>query len=137
MTTSAGETLLDTNVLISLLSIGHAHHDAAWAWFDHVDGHATCTIVELGFLRYAVRGGLDAGDAVTALAHHRARPGHVFWPDESGPDAESMRGVIGHRQVTDFHLASLARRRAARLATFDRGLAAAHPDVVELVALES
>jgi uncharacterized protein len=44
-----------------------------------------------------------------------------------------LDGVIGHRQVTDAYLAELARRREARLATFDKGLAALHADVAELV----
>lgn len=44
-----------------------------------------------------------------------------------------MAGVIGHRQVADAYLAGLARARGGRLATFDAGLAALHPDVAELV----
>jgi hypothetical protein len=43
------------------------------------------------------------------------------------------RGVLGHRQVTDAYLAALARRNGGRLATFDRGLAALHEDVVMLI----
>lgn len=44
-----------------------------------------------------------------------------------------MAGVVGHRQVTDAYLAQLARARSARLATLDRGLCVAHPDVTEPV----
>ncbi len=40
---------------------------------------------------------------------------------------------MGHRQVTDAYLASLARAHSGRLATMDRGLAALHPDVTVLV----
>jgi hypothetical protein len=40
---------------------------------------------------------------------------------------------MGHRQVTDAYLAALARRRQGRLATLDKGLAALHPDVAELL----
>lgn len=38
-----------------------------------------------------------------------------------------------HRQVTDAYLAALARTHGGRLLTFDRGLAAAHADVAELI----
>jgi predicted nucleic acid-binding protein len=44
-----------------------------------------------------------------------------------------MDGVIGHRQVTDAYLAQLARANHGRLATFDRGLAALHTDIAELI----
>lgn len=45
-----------------------------------------------------------------------------------------MTGVVGHRQVTDAYLAALVRHRGAQLATFDRALAALHPDVTALLA---
>jgi predicted nucleic acid-binding protein len=35
--------------------------------------------------------------------------------------------------VTDSYLAQLARTNRGRLATFDRGLVAQHPDIAELV----
>jgi hypothetical protein len=44
-----------------------------------------------------------------------------------------LHGVIGHRQVTDGYLAQLARTNRGRLATFDGGLVALHPDIAELV----
>ena len=58
------------------------------------------------------------------------REGGVF-PGAAGlfTDAD----IANHRQVTDAYLAALARARGARLATLDRGLAAAHPDVAVLV----
>jgi predicted nucleic acid-binding protein len=44
-----------------------------------------------------------------------------------------LAGVVGHRQVTDAHLAGLARRRGSRLVTLDQGLAALHPDATVLL----
>ncbi|MGH3319762.1 MAG: hypothetical protein ACRDN9_06190 [Streptosporangiaceae bacterium] len=41
--------------------------------------------------------------------------------------------MVGHRQVTDAYLAQLARTQGRAFATFDKGLAAAHPDVAELI----
>jgi len=58
---------------------------------------------------------------------------HEFWSDDRPYDGSALRGVIGHRQVTDGYLAALARVRGGRLATFDRGLAVTHADVVYLL----
>lgn len=56
-----------------------------------------------------------------------------FWPDDTSYEAMTLRGVVGHRQVTDAYLSARARQRGARLAMLDRGLAAAHADVPELI----
>lgn len=126
-------TLLDANVLISLLAARHVHHERAWTWFGDSRRFATCAIVQMSFVRFALRGGLPVGDALVALASLTERPRHTFWDDPLAIDSTSMRGVVGHRQVTDFHLAALARHHGGRLATIDEGLANAHADVVELV----
>jgi hypothetical protein len=56
------------------------------------------------------------------LAGLRAANGHRFLADDvSIVDADVPR-LSGHRQVTDAHLLTLARRRGVRLVTFDRGL---------------
>ena len=65
--------------------------------------------------------------------HLMAHPHHRFWPDDIDYLQVDWQGVIGHKQVTDAYLASLARHNGGKLATFDQGLAALHPDVVELV----
>jgi predicted nucleic acid-binding protein len=39
----------------------------------------------------------------------------------------------GHADVTDAHLAALARHHGGRLATLDRRLANLHPEVVDLI----
>jgi uncharacterized protein len=65
---------------------------------------------------------------ITAVDRHR------FWPDTISLSSVSMRGVIGHRQVTDAYLAGLARHHRGRVLTLDRGFAALHGDVVDLLA---
>jgi uncharacterized protein len=60
-------------------------------------------------------------------------PRHQFWADDVAYADIDWRGVMGHRQITDAYLAGLARRHGGRLASFDRGLAALHADVVVLV----
>lgn len=72
-------------------------------------------------------------EARKSLALVTGHAKHEFWPDDLGYCDVPMYGVRGHRQVTDAYLAELARARGGRLATFDQGLAALHPDVTVLV----
>jgi uncharacterized protein len=128
-------TLLDGNVLIALLIEDHVHHEAADRWWQ--DNHgievATTPITQGTLLRFLVRNGLSASESVRMLDGFATRSKHVFWPDEIAYDRAVMRGVIGHRQVTDSYLAALARHRDGRLATFDAGMCATHGDVADLV----
>ena len=127
-------TLLDTNVLISLLVADHVHHDAAEAWFaTGADAFATCPITQGGLVRLLLREGQTAQSAVDLLSALIDHPRHESWPDDQSFEAVPMRGVIGHRQVTDAYLAHLARIRRGRLATFDQGLAKLHDDIADLV----
>ena len=84
-------------------------------------------------VRVLLHHGRTAADAVALLARVRSRTGHEFWIDDLGYGEIRLSGVIGPRQVTDAYLAEQARRHAARLATFDRGLAMLHADVADLV----
>jgi uncharacterized protein len=126
--------LLDTNVLIALVVADHVHHDAAEAWFTTgADAFATCPITQGGLIRLLVRQGEPAKAAIDLLSALAVHPRHEFWPDDQSFEAVSVRGVMGHRQVTDAYLAHLARARDGRLATFDQGLAKLHDDVADLV----
>jgi uncharacterized protein len=126
--------LLDANVLIALVVADHVHHAAAETWLGDGDfSFATCPTTEGSLVRLLVREGQSgavAASVLTALAEHER---HVFWPDDIAYGQADLRSVMGHRQVIDAYLASLARFRQGRLATFDRGLAATHPDVADLV----
>ena len=77
------------------------------------------------------RGGV--GDALDILRGFIAHPAHRFWPEDVGYDTIRLDGVLGRGQVTDAYLAALARKHRGRLATLDRGLAALHHDVAELI----
>ena len=72
--------------------------------------------------------------AASELCKLAANPRHRFWADDVSYAEVNWNGVLGHRQVTDAYLASLARHHRGRLATLDRGLAALHPDVVDHIA---
>ncbi len=127
--------LLDVNVLVALTSPDHAHHSRARSWFSsrRQGGFATCPLTQLGLVRVAISLGRSPAEASELLTLTTGHPDHELVPADLPVSPSVLRGVAGHRQVTDFYLASLARRHAAALITFDRGLHLAHPDVVELV----
>lgn len=123
--------LLDGNVLYALVDEAHVHHAPARQWFARLEGaFATCPITQGTLLRLLMRlGGFDTGQALAVLAAVTAHPRHRFWPDALAYGQVRWHGVIGHRQVTDAYLAALARHHQGRLASFDGGLVALHPDV--------
>lgn len=128
--------LLDGNVLIALGDCDHLHHAATRHWFGQRGGapFATCPITQGTLLRLLLqRNAMPAPDALAILRGFVTNPAHRFWPDDLGYEAIRWDGVIGHRQVTDAYLAALARKHRGRLATLDRGLAALHHDVADLI----
>jgi uncharacterized protein len=128
-------TLLDGNVLVALAVDEHVHHDVAAAWFEREsDAFATTPITQGTLVRLLVRQGLTADVALSVLIGFTAHERHEFWPCDRPYDSIALRGVVGHRQVTDGYLAAQARARDAKLATFDEGLAITHADVAELLA---
>lgn len=126
--------LADGNVLVALTVVDHVHHDVALEWFERAEPDlATCPITEGTLLRFLVREGQAAIDAMAILDAVRSQSWHVFWPDEIRYDAAHLAGVIGHRQVTDAYLVALARHHGGRVATLDRGLAALHGEAAQLL----
>jgi hypothetical protein len=135
------------NVLVALAWPNHVHHGQAVRWFVGVrdDGWATCPITESGFVRVSSNARVlpDArtpSEARTLLALLRTKGAHRFWEDDVSV-VDDPCGVfaeaVGHRQVTDAHLLTLAIRRGGALATFDGGitvLAGAHPERVVQIA---
>ena len=127
--------LLDANVIIALTDAGHEHFDAVTHWMRSCASFATCPITEGSLIRHHLRRGSSTHQALRLVDAIHRRAGHEFWPDALSYTDVDLNRVIGHRQVTDAYLAALARAHApARLVTLDQGLAAAHPDVTDLVA---
>ncbi len=126
-------TLLDANVLIALVVADHVHHESAEEWLASTPRFATCPITESSLVRLLIREGQTAETAQALIAEISADERHEFWRDQVSYRAVDMKGVIGHRQVTDAYLAQLAREQGGRLATFDQGMAQLHSDVVELI----
>ncbi|MCC6586116.1 MAG: VapC toxin family PIN domain ribonuclease [Bryobacterales bacterium] len=129
-------SLLDVNVLVSLLDSAHVHHEAAVDWFRHVaatEGWATCPITENGFIRVVSHPSypnlqLSPIQAGQTLALFKAGFSGIycFWPDSiSLTNAElfDLSVLTGARQTTDAYLAGLAFRNRGRLATLDGAIA--------------
>lgn len=125
--------LLDSNALVALALAGHVHHDAVRRWMGPRRPFATCPITQGALVRLVLQKGGSTAEALKALEGIVTHRRHQFWADDIGYTSVSLKGVVGHRQVTDAYLASLARHRGGRLATLDEGLAASHADVAELV----
>jgi len=134
--------LLDVNALVALAWDSHVHHTAVRAWFaqHHASGWETCPLTESGFVRVSANPrvfpapiGVETARAVLRLL--RQASGHRFLTDDVSLCDRDVSAIVGHRQVTDVHLLTLARRNAVTLVTFDAGIAAlAGGDGVELIA---
>ena len=126
--------LLDANVLIALTTTDHVHHELAERWYrGQPHSYSTCPLTQGALVRFLLRAGSTARQAMSVLDGIHADSRHTFWADDLDFREVDTRGVIGHRQVTDAYLAGLARNHGGRLLTMDRGLAVMHADVVDLI----
>jgi toxin-antitoxin system PIN domain toxin len=126
--------LLDANALIAMTVVEHVHHDRMEEWFgQRSEPFATCPVTQGALVRFLLRGGATSRDAIDVVRGLSAADDHEFWPDHLPYDSIDMRGVVGHKQVTDAYLAGLARSRGSRLVTLDRALALLHDDVALLL----
>jgi toxin-antitoxin system PIN domain toxin len=121
--------LLDVNALVALAWDSHVHHVAIRRWFaaNSSSGWATCPITESGFVRVSsnpkvLPSPLGVEAARTVLVALRAVEGHRFLTDDVSIGDPDFPRIVGHRQVTDAHLLTLARRRGTRVVTFDAAL---------------
>lgn len=134
--------LLDVNALVALAWDSHVHHEAVRAWFaaKGSDGWATCPVTESGFVRVssnptALPSVITVEAARGVLSALREIAGHRFLVDDVSITDHDVPPIVGHRQVTDAQLLTLARRHGTRLVTFDAGIAAlAEGRDVELLA---
>ena len=123
--------LLDVNVLIALLDAAHVHHREAMQWIEKEigNGWASCPLTQNGCIRVMAQPGYPGAFRPTEVAERlggaTADPAHEFWPaDRSLLDADTLdwSHVLGHHQITDAYLLSLAVQRDGRFATFDRNV---------------
>ena len=123
--------LLDANSLIALFNTDHEHHVAVSSWLDNYRGnYATTPITEGALARFAYRNGGTPTDVTQLLRWVAADPKRVFWPDELSMTEIDLSSTVGHRQVTDTYLVSLAKSKGTKVVTFDFGLAILNKDAV-------
>jgi toxin-antitoxin system PIN domain toxin len=135
--------LLDVNALVALAWDSHIHHAATRQWFaaKGADGWATCPVTESGFVRVSsnptvLPSAIGVEEARRVLAWLRAAGRHRFLADDVSMTDADVPALVGHRQVTDAHLLTVARRHGVRVITFDGGVRAlGGPDVELLTAL--
>jgi toxin-antitoxin system PIN domain toxin len=135
--------LLDVNALVALAWDTHVHHARIRLWFDEHGKRrwATCPLTESGFVRVssnpkALPAAIGVDGARSVLAAWHAHDGHQFLTDDVSLVASDVPTISGHRQVTDAHLLTLARRHGVSLVTFDAGiLAMSKGEGVELLTM--
>ncbi len=120
------------NVLVALAWPNHIQHRRAVAWFVGIrtEGWATCPTTESGFVRVssnarAVHDARTPAESIHLLQRLQATGRHQFWDDGVSITQDRFglfARVVGHRQLTDAHLLSVALSHGGCLATFDRGL---------------
>lgn len=130
-------SLLDVNVLFALLWPDHESHSAAQRWFrDHAKkGWATCPLTQVAFVRLSSHrsrsiNALHPSAAIDLLEKNTGHPYHEFWSDNltlADALAPFRERIIGHQQIADAYLLSLAMRKKAHLVTFDKAIAALLP----------
>lgn len=121
-------------VLIAVVDPDHLHHDAARRWLtSHNASFATCPITQGALVRYLFRQGHSSVEIGDALERIDSITRHQFWADDVPFTAHTLVGLIGHRQVTDSYLCSLALHRGGLLATYDRCVAATRPAATTLL----
>jgi len=136
--------LLDVNVLIAVVWDSHMHHRRARTWFtEHAAaGWATCPVTEAGFVRVSCNPAvlpapITIEQALRVLGSLRAAPAHRFITDDVSPVDPDFPTIAGHKQVTDAHLLTLARRHQAQLLTFDAALSTLPDDGADVVVLRA
>jgi predicted nucleic acid-binding protein len=121
--------LLDVNALVALALLEHEFHERTARWVRAISLEksaelATCAITELGFVRVLVQApqyGFNVPKARQLLLQLKSAGvlEFAFLPDDQSI-SHLPRWVRTAKQITDGHLAGLARSRDAILATLDR-----------------
>ena len=118
--------LLDVNALVALGFQQHEFHGRVASWVVRLKQPlllATCSITELGFVRVLMQApayGFTIAQARTLLLRLKEADTPRFTFVADGHDVSHLPAwVKTGKQITDGHLAQLARSNAAVLATLD------------------
>lgn len=134
--TSEHAYLLDANALIALLWPAHSHHDDVLRWFKREVVSApgavwfTCPFTQAAFVRVVAQPAfhepiVSVGEATallsrnTTLHQHRYLAADLQWIDVM---KHCTGGIVGHRQITDAWLITIAHKARAKLVSFDQRL---------------
>ncbi|WP_299697891.1 TA system VapC family ribonuclease toxin [Hydrocarboniphaga sp.] len=125
--------MLDANMLIALGWPAHEHHRRALDWFKrHArQGWATCALTQGAFVRIISQPSfsglsINVGEIAELLLRNTAHAQHRLLPLDFGFEQVlgcCTGGLLGHRQITDAWLLTLAVRNSVKLITFDSGIA--------------
>ena len=123
-------SLLDVNVLISLLDANHTHHAAVAGWLDqNEDPWASCPITQNGYLRIVTQvryaNTISIQEAIRILSRAVSTPGHEFLSDNISLLDQllfSHEHIQGHKPLTDIYLLALSVSHGARFVTLDKGV---------------
>ncbi|PYU29606.1 MAG: VapC toxin family PIN domain ribonuclease [Acidobacteria bacterium] len=126
--------LLDVNALLALSFIEHQFHRRVATWVrilaeEGTTELATCSITELGLIRIVVRApqyGFTVPQARSLLRRLKAASTLNFTFIADNHDISHLPDWVSTpKQITDGHLAQLARANGAILATLDRKISGA------------
>ncbi len=120
--------LLDVNALVALGIVEHQFHASVTSWVRSLRSRSdvlllTCSITELGFVRILSNKkpyGFTVESASALLHRVKTQDRKLFLFVADDLDASALPLWVNYpKQVTDGHLAELARANEASLATFD------------------
>ena len=114
--------LLDVSLLAACGWQSHDHHRAANHWLQSLTHFATCSAVQMGFLRVSMSlaYGASFADARQALAEILALPAHRFLTYDTA--AAALPALTSRHHITDAHLVTLSARHGLLFATLDEPL---------------
>lgn len=141
--------LLDVNVLIALAWPNHQFHSIATRRLEQTECQwATCALTQLGFIRLSAMPAVvgvkrSPSQAAMLLETMVTDEQHLYIAELPTPVSPSARQgldrILGHKQITDSYLVSLAEEEQLKLVTFDTriSLFASTPSRVEVLGLNS
>ena len=123
-------SLLDVNVLLSLLDRNHDHHAAVMGWWEQNDAPwASCPITQNGYLRIVTQprypNTISVNEAIEKLTQAVSTPAHQFLPDDISLLDKALvvhQDIGGPKQMTDIYLLALSVAHGARFVTLDTGV---------------
>ena len=123
-------SLLDVNVLVSLLDANHEHHPAVMGWCgQNNDRWASCPITQNGYLRIVTQerypNTISIEEAIRTLSQAVSTPDHDFLSDNISlldPQLVAHQHIQGPKQFTDIYLFALSVSHGARFVTLDGGV---------------